>query len=78
MMRRLPCLGSCKACAEGSSKAVSKASTAPLRSAAQDLAVLGLLPVGPPSRVGSLFARFAEAEAQVEKDPWESVHLLLM
>jgi hypothetical protein len=57
---------------------MSKASTAPVRSEAEDLAVLGLLPIGPPSRFGSLFARFAEVDSQAEKDPWESVHLLLM
>jgi len=64
--------------AEGLTKAMSKASTAPGTRAAQDLGVLGLLPIGPPSRFGSLFARSAEVEAQVEKDPWDSVHLLLI
>jgi hypothetical protein len=64
--------------AEALTKSMSKASTGPMTSAAQDLAVLGLLPIGPPSRFGSLFARFVEVEPQGEKGPWESVHLLLM
>jgi hypothetical protein len=63
---------------EGLAKATNNGSRVPASTKADNLAVFGLLPIGPSPRFSSLFCRDVVIEPRGHEGPWESIHLLLM
>ena len=63
---------------EGLAKGTNNGSRGPVSSNADNLAVFGLLPIGPSRRSSSLFCTDVVIEPRGDEDPWESIHMHLM